>query len=264
MLPELKEVCAIVVRAAREELLPRFLNCAGDIKHDGSVVTVADMALQRRLQMELAAHWPQYALLGEEMSAEQQQALRSEHAAGMWCLDPLDGTTNFAAGIPFFAVSLALLKEGIPVLGVVYDPVREECFSASLDEGAWLNDTPLKPEPPHVSLRRSVAVVDFKRLSAPLAAKLAQHPPYLSQRNFGCVVLEWCWLAAGRFHVYLHGGQKQWDYAAGSLIFAEAGGHASTLTGQKIFDASGQPCSVVAALDGRLFQEWKAWLEVGI
>ncbi|MFP5345303.1 MAG: inositol monophosphatase family protein [Gammaproteobacteria bacterium] len=266
-MPELKQLCAIVVKAAREELLPRFhsrlpaqAGAHGEIKHDGSVVTEADTALQQRLQTELKSHWPQYALLGEEMPLEQQQALRKKHGAGLWCLDPLDGSTNFAAGIPFFAVSLALLQDGVPVLGIVYDPLRDECFSAQQGQGARLNDAPLTVAPRHISLSRSVAVVDFKRLSAPLAASLAQKPPYLSQRNFGSVALEWCWLAAGRFDVYLHGGQKQWDYAAGSLILTEAGGHAETLQGGEVFNPSGQPSSVVAALDGPLFTEWKTWL----
>ena len=88
-------------------------------------------------------------------------------------------------------------------------------------------------------------------------------PPYLSQRNFGSVVLEWCWLAAGRFHVYLHGGQKLWDYAAGSLILSETGGFALTLNGAPVCCADLQPSSVVAALDAKLFQEWKMWLDSG-
>lgn len=262
MLPDLKELCATVVKGAREELLPRFCNIARDIKHDGSIVTEADTTLQRRLQQDLAERWPQYPLLGEEMPVEEQQRLRNQHAAALWCLDPLDGTTNFASGIPCFGVSLALLQDGVPVLGVVYDPLRDECFAAQQGQGAWLNDEPLTIEPRHISLNRSVAVVDFKRLTAPLAARLAQQPPYLSQRNFGCVVLEWCWLAAGRFDVYLHGGQKQWDYVAGSLILAEAGGHARTLQGEAVACASGQPRSVVAALDEQVFEEWQAWLKL--
>lgn len=261
-MPELKELCAIVIKAAREELLPRFQSRVHSVKYDGSIVTEADTALQQRLQAELTSRWPQYALLGEEMPLDQQQALRKQHGAGLWCLDPLDGTTNFAAGIPCFAVSLALLQDGVSVLGVVYDPLRDECFTAQQGQGAWLNDAPLTIEPRHIPLNRSVAVVDFKRLSAPLAASLAQKPPYLSQRNFGCVVLEWCWLAAGRFDVYLHGGQKQWDYAAGSLILTEAGGRALTLHGEPVADVSGQPRSVAAALDAQLFEAWRTWLKI--
>jgi len=174
-------------------------------------------------------------------------------------LDPLDGTSNFAAGLPFFSISLALLIERKSVLGVVYDPIRDECFTAERGRGAWLNGVQLRVRPTDLPLRRGLAVVDFKRLG-PLAAKLAARPPYSSQRNLGSVALEWCWLAAGRFQVYLHGKQKLWDYAAGALILSEAGGHAETLQGEPIFSPELQPRSVVAAGDARLFQEWKAWL----
>ncbi len=259
-LSELAQLRDIVRRAAREELLPRFNVCLRHEKADGSTVTEADFALQHRLQHELAQHWPGYAFLSEEMTTEQQQQLMQHAETGLWCLDPLDGTTNFAAGIPFFGVSLALLVAGEARAAIVYDPIRDEIFSACKGQGAWLNGERLSARPEQRSLRQCVAVVDFKRLSAPLATSLARQPPYLSQRNFGSVVLEWCWLAAGRFHVYLHGGQRLWDYAAGSLILSETGGFALTLNVAPVGCADLQPSSVVAALDERLFQEWKAWL----
>jgi myo-inositol-1(or 4)-monophosphatase len=109
-------------------------------------------------------------------------------------------------------------------------------------------------------LRRSIAVVDFKRLPAALAAALVASPPYSSQRYFGSGALEWAWLAAGRFQVYLHGRQKLWDYAAGALILAEAGGLAESLDGGPIYTEALQPRSAVAACDAALFEAWKAWL----
>ncbi|MDP1708204.1 MAG: inositol monophosphatase [Gammaproteobacteria bacterium] len=262
-LDELARLRDIVSRAAREELLPRFTVCLRHEKADGSTVTEADFALHHRLESELARRWPGYAFLSEEMAAEQQQQLMQHAETGLWCLDPLDGTTNFAAGIPFFAVSLALLVAGEARAAIIYDPIRDEMFSACKGQGVWLNGERLTPQPEQRSLRQCVAVVDFKRLTAPLAERLARTPPYLSQRNFGSVALEWCWLAAGRFHVYMHGGQKLWDYAAGSLILSETGGFALTLNGTPVCCADLQPSSVVAALDERLFQEWKAWLAGG-
>ncbi len=258
---ELAQLRDIVSRAAREELLPRFAVCLRHEKADGSTGTEADFALHHRLQSELARLWPSYAFLSEEMTAEQQQQLMTHAESGLWCLDPLDGTTNFAAGIPFFGVSLALLVAGEARAGIIYDPVRDEIFSACKGGGAWLNGERLIARPEQRSLRQCVAVVDFRRLAAPLAARLARQPPYLSQRNFGSVALEWCWLAAGRFHVCLHGGQKLWDYAAGSLILNEAGGYALTLSSAPMRCAGLQPSSVMAARDERLFQEWRGWLE---
>lgn len=247
--------------AAHAELLPRFSAVTRHVKTDGSIVTEADHAMQQRMQRELVAQWPGYAFLGEEMAGDEQERLTRKTDRGLWCLDPLDGTSNFAAGIPFFAVSLALLLDGRPVLGLVYDPVRDECFMARRGEGAWINDTPLGASAlPPAELKRAIACVDFKRLEKPLAGSLGAQPPYGSQRNFGSSSLEWGWLADGRFHLYLHGGQKLWDYAAGWLILSEAGGHSVTLDGEEVFALGLAPRSVVAARDSRLFSSWLAWL----
>ncbi|HYE34148.1 inositol monophosphatase family protein [Methylocaldum sp.] len=259
MLPHLDDLSALVKAVAREDLLPRFAGTERQFKADGSVVTEADFAVQKRLAARLRELYPEFELLGEEMDAQRQQDLLAQSNRGLWCLDPLDGTSNFAAGLPFFGISLALLIERKPALGVIYDPIRDECFTAQRGRGAWLNGVELRVRPTDLALRHSLAVVDFKRLG-PLAPKLAARPPYSSQRNLGSVALEWCWLAAGRFQVYLHGKQKLWDYAAGALILAEAGGHAETLQGEPIFSPELQPRSVVAAGDARLFADWKVWL----
>jgi len=263
MLPPLEALRDIVRTAAREELLPLFADVMRHIKHDGSVVTEADVAMQRRLKTDLARHWPEYDFLGEEMSGSEHEQLTTANGKGLWCVDPLDGTSNYATGIPFFAVSLALVINGRPQLGMVFDPVRDECFMARRGGGAWLNDAALgvhEPPLPDV-LRRCIACVDFKRLAAPIAAQLGAHPPYGSQRNFGASSLEWCWLADGRFHLYLHGGQKLWDYAGGSLILAEAGGRATTAEGEEVFRYGMAPRSVVAAATPALFSSWKSWID---
>jgi len=256
----LEALAQIVKTAAREELLPRFAGIERRFKADGSIVTEADLAMQRRLAGELAAFAPQYRLLGEEMAEDEQQALLTDGGEGLWCLDPLDGTSNFASGVPFFSVSLGLLIDRKPALGLVYDPIRDECFAARAGVGAWLNGRPLHCHPAGVSLRKGIAVVDFKRLSPALAGALVARPPYCSQRNFGSVALEWCWLAANRFQVYLHGKQQLWDYAAGVLVLAEAGGMAESLEGEPIYTPALQARSAVAACDAALFDEWRAWL----
>jgi myo-inositol-1(or 4)-monophosphatase len=261
MLPALKELRALVRRCAQEELLPRFADVNRHLKVDGSVVTDADHAMQDRLRRELSSHWPAYALLGEEMPKREQEELAAHEGRGLWILDPLDGTSNFAAGVPFFSVSLALLIQGRPEIGLVYDPLRDECFMAQRARGAWLNGLSLGTRVPlGLPLSRCIAVVDFKRLDRSLAAKLGAEPPYGSQRNFGSSALDWCWLADGRFHVYLHGGQKLWDYAAGTLILAEAGGKARTIDGEEVFTSGLSSRSVVAARDLELFQNWQGWV----
>lgn len=250
----------LVREAALEELLPRYQQVAHTFKADGSVLTEADLAMDRRLRETLAAHWPDTAFLSEEMEPAEQEALLANSTQPLWCLDPLDGTSNFAAGLPFFGVSLALIANGQVLAGVIYDPVRDECFSALRGQGATLNGRPLQAESTGLSLSRSIALVDLKRLTPGLRSQLAVKPPYHSQRNFGSCALEWAWMAAGRGHIYLHGGQKLWDLAAGTLILSEAGGICRTLEGEEVFVAAMQPRSVVSSPDKILFEEWAAWI----
>lgn len=256
----LDALVSIVKTAAREELLPRFAQTERRFKPDGSVVTSADLAMQRRLAAELAALAPGYLLLGEEMPLVEQQRLLQQADGGLWCLDPLDGTSNFASGIPFFSVSLALFVERRPVLGLVYDPLRDECFTAAAGQGAWLNGLPLPRVAAASNLAGAIAVVDFKRLPPPLALALVATPPYGSHRNYGSVALEWCWLAANRFQLYLHGRQQLWDYAAGALVLAEAGGVAENLHGEPLYTPALQARSAIAASDAPLFTAWAGWL----
>ena len=131
-----------------------------------------------------------------------------------------------------------------------------------MGQGAFLNDIPLEKKAADVSLDKCTALIDFKRLDSELAARIASTPPYSSQRSFGGVALDWCWLAAGRVHIYLHGKQNLWDYAAGLLIFNEAGGRSCTLQGEPVFDFSLKPRSAVAALDDKLFGAWIDWLGI--
>lgn len=108
--------------------------------------------------------------------------------------------------------------------------------------------------------QKCTALIDFKRLPSSLSMNLVGLRPYASQRSFGSVALDWCWMAASRFHVYLHGSSNLWDYSAGLLIFNEAGGCSSTLEGEGIFINDLSKRSSVAALDQATFDEWYAWL----
>jgi myo-inositol-1(or 4)-monophosphatase len=260
MNPSIDKLQAILKAAAREELLPRFAHVERQLKGDGSIVTEADTAMQQRVLEALRECWPQIPLLGEEMTAEEQQALLSDSANGLWLLDPLDGTSNFAAGIPYFCVSLALIRDGEVALGIIYDPLRDECFSAEQGKGAMLNSAPLCVPAPLPPISRAMGLIDFKRLAPGLATRLATEPPYSSQRSFGSGALDWCMIATGRCHLYLHGGQKLWDYAAGQLILAEAGGYSSTLEGDRVMHSALVPRSVVAAPGKELYVLWRRWL----
>lgn len=220
---DLQTLSALLRAAARDEIMPRFRQVKSEAKADGSLVTETDIAVQKRLQKSLAERWPGIALLGEEMAAELQQSLLGDGTSTFWCLDPLDGTSNYACGYPGFAISLALVRNGRAELAAVLDPVRDECFTAARGGGAELNGNPIAPLICGDALGDCLAAVDFKRLPPGRIAPLFRPGSFRSQRNLGAVALEWCWLGAGRFQLYLHGGQKLWDHIAGRLVAEEAG-----------------------------------------
>ena len=255
----LERVIACVREVAEKEVMPRYLKVAQQRKSDGSLFTEADLASQEALSRVLPTIYAG-PIVAEEMTPEQQAEYWLAGSEGLWCVDPIDGTSNFVNGLPYFAVSVALMIGGRSVLGVVYDPIADEAFYAAKGAGAFLNGEPLpiKEHVPH--LRNSMAQVDFKRLPAGLARELVAQPPYSSQRNFGASTLEWCYVAAGRFDVYLHGGQKLWDYAAGSLILEEAGGFMCTLQQDDFWSDTLWKRSAVAAREAGLFDAWKRWI----
>ena len=158
-------------------------------------------------------------------------------------------------------MSIAYLIDHEPVLGVVYNPITDESFYAARGAGAFLNGTELPLRQGASSLRDAIAGVDFKRISHHLGDELAVRPPYYSQRNFGSSALEWCFVAAGRLDVYLHGGQMLWDYAAGRLILDEAGGQAEALGHGTLMSGPAVKRGVIAAANPSLFAEWAAWVK---
>lgn len=252
-LPDIQQICEIVSETARDELVTRFQHVSFYYKPDGSLLTEADISMEQTLRTILTQKWPDIDFLSEEMPAE-TQARKLSTRGPLWCVDPLDGTSNFAAGLPLYSVSVALLFDGVAKLGVIYDPSRDECFSAVSGEGAKLNGEPFTSvTSTSPSLNQAVGIVDFKRLPPSLAAWLIRQPPYHSQRNLGSCALEWCWLAMGRGHFYIHGGMKLWDYAAGNLILQETSGQSVTLEGKPLYGADTLPRSVVAARDVSLF-----------
>ncbi len=255
----LKATIAAVKLVAAEEIMPRYLKVAHQHKIDGSLCTEADIATQTALikKLQVICNVP---VLGEEMAESEQQAIWQSSQDGLWCVDPIDGTSNFVHGLPYFAVSVALLRGGKSVLGVVYNPVLEEMFAAELGKGVYLNGEKLCTRLSGETMAQALANVDMKRLDVALAASLAAHPPYASQRNFGASTLDWCYTAMGRYDLYLHGGQKLWDYAAGMLIFSEMGGYVSCIDSDDFAAGDVWQRSVIAAGNETLFNEWKAWI----
>jgi myo-inositol-1(or 4)-monophosphatase len=239
-----------------QQILGKYFNqTTAATKTDGSIVTEADTAMQQAIKAELQRLAPGIALLGEEMTPQQQADIISTQDS-YWCLDPLDGTNNFHHGVPLFAVSLALIERGELTLALVYDPVREECFSASRDSGLRINAKTAAKITQPTALDKCLASVDFKRLAPQTRLKLCEKMPFKSQRNIGTCALEWAWLAAGRCQLLLHGGEKFWDYAAGCLLLQQAGGFSSSDGEQPIFNNTLEARPVIAASTAQLYRQW--------
>lgn len=247
------------VRAvAAEEILPRFQRVAAERKDDGSIVTAADHAAQDALVRRLAQLGPE-PVLAEEMPAATQRSVFGR-GGRFWCVDPLDGSKNFSEGVPFFAVSVALMEDARPVLGLVYDPIAGEAFVATRGGGALLNGRALRVPALGPALAGAVADVSLRRDTARLRGKIRRAAPYARRVTRGSSALSWCHLAAARTDVLLHSGQKMWDYAAGALVLQEAGGLASGLTDDDFWSGSPWSRSVIAARTQPLLVEWRDWV----
>jgi myo-inositol-1(or 4)-monophosphatase len=209
------------------------------LKGPANFVTAADRRAEEILHDELTRARPGYGFLGEE----------SGHRAGAdkthtWIVDPLDGTSNFLHGIPQFAISIALEREGTIVAGLIYNPANDELFTAERGKGSFLNDQRLR-----VAARRRL-------LDAVVACGLPHHgkgdltlfrkefeaiqDKVAGLRRFGAATLDLAWVAAGRFDAYWERDLSPWDMAAGLLLVREAGGFVTDLDGGDAMLVKGQ------------------------
>ncbi|WP_240992047.1 inositol monophosphatase family protein [endosymbiont of Riftia pachyptila] len=221
-------------------------------------------AVRERLGSGVVPVDSQVAFLGEAVPVDGWGAVVCACGDGLWVVWRVGGRTDFSRGLRCFGVSLALIHNNHTELGLIYDPLRGECFHAIAGQGAWLNGTPLQLNERRSTLGDCIAMVDLKRLPPELGCRLVSEPPYRSQRSIGSVALDWCWLAAGRLQLYLHGSSRLWDYAAGRLIFSEAGGISRL---QESFMANADdnqslhPKIAIAATNRHLFELWSSWLD---
>lgn len=247
-------LAAILEQAGEQIILPAFQSPVQvTAKADGSIVTETDLACERFVQDRLAELDASIAFLSEEMEHDEQLACLHGNSGGFWCLDPLDGTSNFATKLPAFGISLGLIRNGVVELACIHDPVRRETFTAKNGEGACLNGAPILCSTEQV-LSNAIGCIDLKRLDSQTAARLACSKSYRSQRNIGSCALEWAWLAAGRIQFIVHGGEKIWDFAAGSLIAAEAGCQFTDFNNKPLFPLSSLSSSVIASCTPALQQ----------
>lgn len=206
-----------------------------DYKSAIDLVTATDRQSERRIVEVLQAHFPGHSILAEEETAF--VGCQNDHR---WIVDPLDGTTNFVHGYPHFCISLALEREAEVILGLVYDPLREECFRAAKGGGASLNGVPVRTSDID-ELDKALLATGFpydRRERAEIYLPFFKAFMVRSQgiRRNGSAALDLCYLACGRVDGFWEHKLRPWDTAAGTLIVREAGG--------KVSDFSGDPFSI--------------------
>lgn len=210
-------------------------------KADGSLVTPADQAAERLIRQRLEAHWPEDSIVGEELLGP-----RDLSQPRVWCLDPIDGTHNFVAGLPLWAVSIGLCEVGCPTLGVVHAPALDLTFTGGSGLGAFLNGHALQANQDKQILPNNLIGFTTEAEKA-----LQLRTPHKS-RNLGSAALHACYVAAGVFKGALFTDWRVWDLAAALAIAAEVGVVACILDGRPLqnlarLDAHGRHESLILA-----------------
>jgi myo-inositol-1(or 4)-monophosphatase len=222
---------AIAVAKDAGRLLRDRVGTRLDIDHKGSInlVTDVDLASEKLIREAIATHCPRHEVLGEE------GGLSESGSEYRWIVDPLDGTTNYAHGYPVFCVSIALECKGEVVLGVVYDPMRDELFAGERGNGATLNNKSIRVS------RTAELMQGLLSTGFPYDIKTSQLTNLDHWSNFamnaqalrrdGAAALDLCYVASGRFDGFWELNLSAWDTAAGALIVTEAGGVVTDFSG---------------------------------
>ncbi len=198
----------------------------------GDIVTVADHEVEDLIVARLQRDLPGHNLLTEERGW-----VRNDSAKPTWVLDPVDGTRNFAMGIPLYAISLAMIVDGVPQLGVIYDPVHDELYFAARGEGAKMNETPINIGNLQDLVDAAISVswspkAEYQNDFIKTVDRVNTHTCYL--RRIGSAALVMAYVACGRYDGYIQAGINPWDIAAGLLLVQEAGGVVTNFQGGPI------------------------------
>lgn len=228
----------VALKAAREagKILKEhfYEKQAVTIKEDKSFVTEIDKLSEQKIIETIKESFPSHSIKAEE------SGFSEKNSEFTWLIDPLDGTTNYATSLPFFSVSIALTKQGKLILGVIYDPIHDEMFSAEADKGSKMNNLQIKASQTSDLTKSMIGYSrsgKAKERFVDIFSKVeraARTPKIL-----GSTALHLCYVAAGRLDADISISQAPWDLAAGALIIKEAGGTVTDLVGKEWDIASG-------------------------
>ncbi len=245
----------VAVRAARAagNIILRYMNRLDSLdvvekqRHD--YVSEVDRMAEAEILRELKRAYPRDAFLGEESG-------KTGNSRNVWVIDPLDGTRNYLRGFPHFSVSIGLLENGEPTLGVIYDPLRDELFTADRGNGAYLNDRRIRVSR-RDGLSGALLATGFPyRQRRHLDAQLGMTRALLQEaediRRSGSAALDLAYVAAGRFDGFFEIGLNVWDMAAGCVLVREAGGRYCDFVGRDGLPESGHLIAGNVAVAGAM------------
>lgn len=223
------ELLDIAIKAAKKggAIVGRYFNMSivREVKDDKSFVTVADTEAEAAIIAHIKKHFPDHSILSEESGAKKQRSLYE------WVIDPLDGTANFVNGIPLFAVSIAILKNGIPRAAAVYQPVGNSLYAAERGKGTTWNGkrvTVSDGGAEHAMITFGPGKKEKEKLNRLLSEA---EKAVKSKRYLGSCALELAYVARGGTEGFICLGLNKWDYAAGALLVHEAGGTITDFSG---------------------------------
>ncbi len=231
----------LLADAAKAEIMPRFRRLGGgDIRQKTSaadLVTEADVNAERLITARLRERYPEAMVIGEEACSDNPALLQGLGEAGLaFVIDPVDGTFNFASGVPLFGVMLAVVVAGETVAGIIHDPVGKDWLIGAKGAGSHIRHAHGLVEKVHVAapapISQMTGSVSWQYLGEPERSKLARNQTKsLSQFAYRCAAHEYRLLASGHAHFVVYNKLMPWDHLAGVLIHQEAGGHAARIDG---------------------------------
>ncbi len=238
-----------VVRAG-DTMLEKFgTNVHVNMKGAIDLVTEVDVAIEREFRARIAERFPEHAVLGEEMGGS-----ATPPSGPCWVFDPIDGTTNFAHGLPIFCSSLALEIDGVAQVAAVYDPTRRELFTAERGGGAFLNGRPMRVSSASTLIESVLATGFPYNVHARVADIVGLFGEFVGRaravRRLGSAAIDLCYVAAGRLDGFWERDLNAWDIAGGALLVSEAGGTVSSFRGEPFASRGGE----VVATNGLIHQ----------
>lgn len=232
-MPELIDVCEKAARAGGAVLQDWVGRFSARLKGPRDFVSEADLASQETIAQIIAEYFPDHLFVGEEETAEKTRSARTP-GKYHWIADPLDGTANYVRGVPHYAVSIGVERDGVLLAGVIFDPVLEECFTATAGGGAFLNGKSIQTSGIN-NIEQALLAASFPPRVSPELPAVKEFVAFIQLcqgvRRGGSAALNLAYIAAGRFDGYWAADLHPWDAAAGVLLVQEAHGAVSSLTG---------------------------------